>query len=124
MPVTGSWNIGPQVAGAAALAVEEVNADTSLLPGSVLEYSWADSGCSPKQGLAAMGELLGEGVRISAVIGPACSAACEVTSYLSSGQSLPQISWGCVSPTLSNKNEYGLVRVKTGRIVFWIDAHA
>ena len=108
MPVTGSWSIGPRIAGAAALAVEEVNADTSLFPGRVLEYSWADSGCSPKQGLVAMGKLLGLR-EISAVIGPACSSACEVTSFLSSGYEIPQISWGCTSPTLSNKNEYGLV---------------
>ena len=33
-------------------------------------------------------------------------------SYLSAGiqQGIPQISWGCTSPTLSNKNEYQLVR--------------
>ena len=49
---------GPQVAGAAALAVEQVNADKNLLPGRVLEYNWRDSGCSAKQGLKAMGELL------------------------------------------------------------------
>ena len=78
--------------------------------GFVLEYSFADSGCTAKQGLAAMGGLLGS-IDIHAVIGPGCSSAsCEVTSFLSAGSSIPQISWGCTSPTLSNKNEYQLVR--------------
>ena len=106
--MSGAWPGGPRVAGAAALAVERVNADKTLLPGRVLEYSWADSGCSAKQGLAAMGKLLQDDNRISAVIGPACSSACKVTSYLSGGQQVPQISWGCTSAALSNKAEYGL----------------
>ena len=98
LPTTGSWAVGPRIAGAAALATERANADDTLLPGHRLEYTWADSGCSAQQGLAAMGKLLGGVSRIDAVIGPGCSSACEVTSYLSSGQNIPQISWGCTSP--------------------------
>ena len=94
LPMSGAF--ASQIAGAAALAVEQVNADKALLPGHMLEYSWADSGCSAKQGLKALGQLLGGKGRIDAVIGPGCSAACEVTSYLSSGQSLPQISYRSV----------------------------
>ena len=97
-------------AGAAALAVERVNADKALLPGQRLEYSWADSGCSAQHGLAAMGELLAGESKIDAVIGPGCSSACEVTSYLSAGQKIPQISWGCTASSLSNKEKYHLVR--------------
>ena len=33
MPLSGSWDGGKRVAGAAALAVERVNADKALLPG-------------------------------------------------------------------------------------------
>ena len=69
MPMSGSWDAGKRVAGAAALAVERVNADKTLLPGRRLGYSWADSGCSAKQGLAAMGELLGGAIKVDAVIG-------------------------------------------------------
>ena len=69
LPVSGSWVVGTRIAGAAALAVETVNADLALLPGHVLEYSWADSGCSAQQGLTAFGELLGR-QDIDAVIGP------------------------------------------------------
>ena len=109
--MSGSWDVGTRVAGAAALAVERVNADMSLLPGRRLEYSAADSGCSAQQGLKAMGELLAGSV--DAVIGPGCSSACEVTSYLSGGQKIPQISWGCTASSLSNKEKYRLVRPHT-----------
>ena len=87
--MSGLWDIGKSIAGAAALAVQRVNSDKDLLPGRRLEYSWEDSGCSAKQGLAAMGKLLDGKNRIDAVIGPGCSSACEVMSYLSEGQGIP-----------------------------------
>ena len=109
--MTGSWDGGLRTAGAAALAVELINADKALLPSYRMKYSWADSGCSPQKGLAALGKLLQGESSIDAVIGPACSTACEVTSYLSGGQDIPQISWGCTSPTLSDKTKFKLVHV-------------
>ena len=110
IPFSGSWDVGHRIAGAAALAVERINADKALLAGRRLEYSWADSGCRAQQGLAVMGEQLRKAIRVGAVIGPGCSSACEVTSYLSGGSGIPQVSWGCASPKLSNKDEYPLVR--------------
>ena len=100
-----------RIAGAAALAVERVNADKSLLPGRRLEYSWADSGCSAQQGLAAMGKLLGGVSRVDAVIGPGCSSACEVTSYLAAGQNISQVSYACTAVSLSDTDLHPLVRL-------------
>ena len=111
LPLSGVWATGNQIAGAAALAVQRANADKRLLPARTLKFIWADSGCSAKQGLKALGQLLGGKGRIDAVIGPGCSAACEVTSYLSSGPKIPQISYSCTSPALSDKSNYELVRV-------------
>ena len=95
IPIQGSWAGGSQIVGAPALAVATVNADKNLLPGRVLEYSFADSGCSAKQGLMALGELLRGKSRIDAVIGPGCSSACRVTSHLLAGQGIPQLSYSC-----------------------------
>ena len=110
-PFTGSWIF--RGAGAAPLAVERANADKSLLPGRVLKYSWKDSGGSAQQGLVAMGELLREAsridARIDAVIGPGCSSACEVTSYLAAGQELPQISWAWLPPPSNPRIQRGTV---------------
>ena len=66
--MSGSWDSGRKTAGAAALAVERINADKTPLPGRRLEYSWADSGCSAQQGLAAMGELLAGVTKVNAVL--------------------------------------------------------
>jgi ABC-type branched-subunit amino acid transport system substrate-binding protein len=109
MPFSGTWEGGRRLAGAAALAVERVNSNKALLRGQRLEYSWADSGCSPQQGLKALGELLGKAGTVDAVIGPGCSSACEVTSYLAGGQGLPQISYSCAAASLSNKGKHPLV---------------
>ena len=109
MPMSGSWDVGKLVAGAAALAVQRVNSNRDLLPGRRLGYSWADSGCSAQQGLAAMGSLLRKASRVDAVIGPACSSACTVTSHLAGGQGLPQLSWGCAASSLSNKEQFQMV---------------
>ena len=94
-------NGSSKIAGAAALAIERVNTDKALLPGRKLEFSWADSGRTASQGLAAMGEVLSKaGVdadgksRVNAVIGPGYSEACEVVSYLAGGWNIPQISYG------------------------------
>ena len=106
----GSWDRGRKTAGAAALAVEQVNADKSLLAGRRLEYSWVNSGCSAQQGLVAMGELSGGTKRVDAVIGPGCDSACEVTSFLSGGHNVPQISYSCTAASLSDKTKYKLVR--------------
>ena len=66
------------IAGAAEIAVQTVNANEDLLPGRRMEYSWANSGCNASKGLQAMGDLLRGTNQINAVIGPACSQACEV----------------------------------------------
>ena len=107
IPMTGEWAGGRMIAGAASLAVNQVNADKSLLPGHMLEYSWADSGCSASQSLKSLGELLSEDSPFVALIGPGCSDACEVTGHLTTGNNLPQISYSCTSPILSNKGDGG-----------------
>ena len=62
IPITGvflSGAGGNRIIGAAPLAIARVHADKTLLPGRVLEYRWADSGCSAAKGLTAMGKVLG-----------------------------------------------------------------
>ena len=108
LPMSGAWPGGRKIAGAAALAVEKVNADSTLLARYRLEYSWEDSGCSPQEGLKAMGKLLAAESRIASVIGPGCSSACTVTGHLSAGQRIPQVSYACSAPALSDKAMYEL----------------
>ena len=93
------------MAGALPLAVERINADSSLLPGRTLRFEWRDSGCSPSVALQALGSLA-YGGKLDAVLGPACSIACEPTGYLTAGLNLAQISYSCNSPALSSKKMY------------------
>ena len=46
MPFSGRWDGGNRIAGAAAAAIETVNADKALLPGYVLQPSRLDHGCT------------------------------------------------------------------------------
>ena len=85
LPMSGRSSRGLRTAGAATLAVKRVNANKTLLPRHVLEYSWADSGCSAKQGLAAMGKLLAGESNIKAVIG------CQQTAVAQSVDSKLQV---------------------------------
>ena len=69
LPMTGSWPVGRTIAGAAALAVERINTDASLLRGKRLKFTWLDDGCSSSQGQRSMTDLLRDS-NITAVIGP------------------------------------------------------
>jgi len=77
LPVTGSWRGGRTIAGAAALAVQRINADSSLLGGMRVEYAWADAGCGVKSGVDALAMLLGSN-RLDAVIGPGAHASASL----------------------------------------------
>ena len=77
LPVTGSWRGGRTIAGAAALAVQRINADSSLLGGMRVEYAWADAGCGVKSGVDAQAMLLGSN-RLDAVIGPGAHASASL----------------------------------------------
>ena len=44
--MSGSWDVGQRIAGAAALAAERANADKSLLPGFQLEKVNVDKACT------------------------------------------------------------------------------
>ena len=69
LPMTGWWPVGRTIAGAAALAVERINTDASLLRGKRLKFTWLDDGCSSSQGQRSMTDLLRDS-NITAVIGP------------------------------------------------------
>ena len=74
-----NWPSGATISGALPLAVEQINADPTLMPGYVLEYRAEKSGCSGSAALQGLGKLLSES--ISAVIGPGCSEGCERVIY-------------------------------------------
>ena len=69
LPITGSWKAGRTIPGAAALAVQAINADPSLLGGMRVEYVYVDAGFTVSSGNDAMSKLLAM-KGLDAVFGP------------------------------------------------------
>ena len=80
---------GKYYAGAATLAINDINADLSLMRGRRLEYIWADSGCNSITSVEAAQELLH--AEVHGIIGAACSSACEPAAFLTAARGLPQV---------------------------------
>ena len=66
LPMSG-WSAGKYTAGAATLAIADINADDKLMAGRRLEYIWEDSGCSSSKGISAMSKLLERQSQLSGV---------------------------------------------------------
>jgi ABC-type branched-subunit amino acid transport system substrate-binding protein len=107
LPLSGSWPEGDQrgkmIAGAAMLAVQDVNSDLSLLDGKELKYSWEDSGCGSLESMVGTNKILLQAGQLDAIIGPACSSACESSAYLLRDRAVPQVSFGCTESSLIKK---------------------
>ena len=69
LPITGPWKAGRTIPGAAALAVQRINADPSLLGGMRVEYVYVDAGFTAAAGTEAALRLLAM-KGIDAVFGP------------------------------------------------------
>ncbi len=69
LPITGSWEAGRTIPGAAALAVQRINADPSLLGGMRVEFVFEDVGCGTYRAVLGVQKLLSD-PKIDAVFGP------------------------------------------------------
>ena len=88
VPMSGSWDIGTAMAAAVPVALEDI-VQRGLFSGFTIETVWKDSGCSPGTGLAALSDLLNEGIDF--LIGPACSVACQPTQMLAAAKKISQV---------------------------------
>ena len=86
------------------LALEDINADETLLSNYNITAEILDTRCTVNLGVAAALQLYRKNV--SAFIGPQCDSVCEVLGYLSREWNLPMISYACESIILSNKLFY------------------
>ena len=104
LPMTGYWPIGKTSASAITIAVDRINEDQTLLPGYNMTFLWNDSMCLAAEGLNQAVEFRIAGV--DAIIGDGCDIICGPAAILASSWNLPMVSWGCESPTLSEKSIY------------------
>ncbi|XP_033122599.1 atrial natriuretic peptide receptor 3-like [Anneissia japonica] len=108
LPYTGSWPIGPKIASAAAIAVDDIQKDKSLLQNRSIGFIWNDTHCDAGDGLYEVVDFWSHEsvLHLHGFIGGGCDSVCEPTGLLSAAWNLPMISWGCTSTSLSNKLEY------------------
>ena len=97
---------------AIARAVDFVKTHRSFAPIAMQVVKKVHVGDALNASVALLGALEDEAANggIHAVIGPACSRACESTAFLTGARNLPQISFACQSATLSSKEQYPTVR--------------
>jgi len=95
---------------AARLAIEDINADKTFLPGYHFDMLFKDDGCDMEIGLKALTNAYDndENKKIHAVIGISCSVVCELAGYLCSSDqwNIPVVSHSCSSDDLSKTDKY------------------
>ncbi|KAK3125186.1 hypothetical protein QOZ80_7BG0601450 [Eleusine coracana subsp. coracana] len=91
--------IGNAVRPAIELAVADINADPSILPGTKLSVLMQDTNCSGFVGTIEALQLLAKGV--ISVLGPQSSAIAHVISHAVNELHVPLISFAASDPTLS-----------------------
>lgn len=101
-PFSGGWPVGGLVQPSIDLALEEINKNEDVLPGVTAVGVWGDTKCLPSHGLSKFVSMVKDN-GIQALIGCGCSVACEPIASLGGAWQIPQISWGCTSPILSDK---------------------
>ncbi|KAF7000688.1 hypothetical protein CFC21_016540 [Triticum aestivum] len=92
--------IGRAVKPAIELAVADVNADPTLLPGTKLSLLMQDTNCSCFVGTIEALQLLAKDV--IAVLGPQSSAIAHIISHAANKLQVPLISFAASDPTLSS----------------------
>jgi len=130
-PHTG-WGIGNECQHAALMAMEEINADTNLLPDTVLKQYWnertlvadnatlfqgsllgqvdgqviTDDQCVGSMGVNVLTKQMKDHPEIGAILGSGCSGVCMPAATIAAGYEIPHVSWGCSSPALSDSATY------------------
>ena len=108
LPYTRGWPVGFKIASGVILGLEELQ-NRDLLPNVNITWEWRDTHCAAQQGVSAAVDLyqsLQAYGGIDAFIGGGCSTVCQPVGLFSGSINIPQISFGCTSPTLSDKSTF------------------
>uniref|UniRef100_K7FL18 Guanylate cyclase n=1 Tax=Pelodiscus sinensis TaxID=13735 RepID=K7FL18_PELSI len=105
-PWNASHPLSAQKLGSAIqIAIDKVNSDRSYLGNYTLDFVYADCGCNAKKSVNAfISQVLKENV--SALFGPVCSEAAEVTGLLASHWNIPWFGFAGQSANLDNEVLY------------------
>ncbi len=89
---------------ASRIAVENINADDTILPDTVLKIEKRDTATDPTTGAAAATELINAGV--FGLVGAASSGVSMAIAAKAEAAKVPQISYSSTNADLSDKTEY------------------
>ncbi len=103
IPWERGWTVGGTIGSAIVLGIKEVE-KRQLLPGYDVEWVWGDTYCEPRQGMQVAVNMWNSVQDLDALIGPVCSIVCLPVSLLATAWNIPLVSWGCTSPSLSDKS--------------------
>ena len=104
-PLTGRLSAGGvQREAAARIAIEEINANSEILPNTQLEWLVRDTATDPNTGATAAQELIDQGV--VGLIGAASSSVSMAIAAVAAQNQIPQISYSSTAADLSDKDQY------------------
>ncbi len=89
----------------AYIALDKINNDSSILRNHTLSFMVADSGCSEKEALGAVVNLVRNG-GVLGIIGPACTSANAGAGKLGSLWNVPVIAYSGTGEALSDKSVF------------------
>ncbi|XP_077997881.1 gamma-aminobutyric acid type B receptor subunit 2-like [Glandiceps talaboti] len=102
------WAGGQSYLPAAQLAMVHINERDDVLPGYQLKMLWGDSKCNAGYAVDVMYRLLHSEPTKIMILGASCSAACQSIAQSAHLWNIVQMSYACVSPSLSDKSVYPL----------------
>ncbi len=113
--IMGHSRFGPpfrieKLGSAAQMAVDEINANETILPDYELSFTHRNDRCSAQVSLGECVSLVVD-AGVMAVIGPSCSGAAESTGELVSYWNLPMIGYSGRRSSLSDKKVLVLVQM-------------
>ncbi|KAJ8386586.1 hypothetical protein AAFF_G00169120 [Aldrovandia affinis] len=105
-PRNATYPFSVQKLGAAIqMALDKVNSNPSFLGNHTLDYVYADSDCDAKTSLAYFIDQVWK-ENISAIFGPVCPEAAEVTGLMASKWNIPMFGFVGTTPKLENAAVY------------------
>ena len=90
---------------AVKLALDHINANSTILQDYYLNITFRDSGCEEKIAVRSLFEFI-HVPKYTMVLGAWCSKATDVVAELSLAYDVPVISWASTSPSLTNSKLY------------------
>ncbi|KAG6549143.1 hypothetical protein Mapa_009369 [Marchantia paleacea] len=101
-------SIGNEARTAVTLAVQDVNANDTILKDIKLEIRTSDSNCTSFQGAAAAVDMLK--TNVVAIVGPQTSEVAQFTADLASATQVPLVSFSATDPSLTEGSNHYFVR--------------